>query len=417
MIVYLARHLLPVANPPVTDGAVAVRDGRIVAAGKKKDVLKAADSASEIRDLGDVALLPGLVNAHTHLEWSWMREDPPSGNGYVEWLGALHDRSSRANQTAAREAAVRAISEMTARGTVAVGDVTASSWTAGVLARSSLYGVVFLEISGIRASEAERLLDEAAARLDAVEAEPEVRAAKGRLGVVLTPQAAYTTSGPLLKALAGRAAASAEVLSIHVAETDAEEALLQDGSGPLAGFLKGRGTWDDAWRPPGHSPVEFLDRLGALSPRTLAVHCVHVGHQDLSKLQARRVTVVTCPRSNLRLGVGKTPVPKLLGSGIPVALGTDSLASAPDLDLFAEMATLRAEHPELSPAAVLRMATLNGARALQLGTEVGSIEAGKAAGLVVVPLGSPEDDPLEAVTSGPASAMSAETAPWETPSA
>jgi cytosine/adenosine deaminase-related metal-dependent hydrolase len=230
---------------------------------------------------------------------------------------------------------------------------------------------------------------------------------------VLTPHSAILASSPLIKALAGRAIASGEPLSLSVAETEAETRLLHDGTGPLVDFLKTAGLWDDGWRAPGLSPVEALDRLGALSPRTLAIHCIHLAHQDLSKLQARGVTVVTCPRSNSRLGVGKTPVPKLLGSGIPVALGTDSLASAPDMDLFAEMAALRDEHPSLSAAAVLRMATLNGARALGFARDLGTIEAGKLPALTVVPLPDPGDDPLELVTSGPEIVDPLDAARWE----
>jgi cytosine/adenosine deaminase-related metal-dependent hydrolase len=164
------------------------------------------------------------------------------------------------------------------------------------------------------------------------------------------------------------------------------------------------------------TPVAYLDRLGVLTPRTLAVHCIHIDHQDLSRLQARGVTVVTCPRSNQRLGVGKAPVAKLMASGVPVALGTDSLATAPDLDVFTEVAHLRQEHPGLSPAAALRIATLNGARALGLAAHLGSIEAGKSAALTVVGLNDPNDDPLEAVTWSSETVAPLLQAAWETAS-
>ena len=124
-----------------------------------------------------------------------------------------------------------------------------------------------------------------------------------------------------------------------------------------------------------------------------------MGARDLPRLQTRGVTVVACPRSNRRLRVGLAPVPRLLSSGIPVALGTDSLASVPDLDLFAEMAALREEHPALPAAAVLRMATVNGARALGLEETLGSIAPGRSARLIHVPV-PPGGDPLEVVTAG-----------------
>jgi cytosine/adenosine deaminase-related metal-dependent hydrolase len=147
--------------------------------------------------------------------------------------------------------------------------------------------------------------------------------------------------------------------------------------------------------------VGYLHRLGIFSSRTLAVHCVHLDQQDHSLLQAGQVTVVTCPRSNARLGVGTAPIQKLLSAGIPVALGTDSLASNPDLDLFAEMAALVDAHEGLYPAPVLRMATLNGARALGLDDRLGSIEVGKLAALLVIPLDDPGTKPFDAVCSNP----------------
>jgi cytosine/adenosine deaminase-related metal-dependent hydrolase len=207
--------------------------------------------------------------------------------------------------------------------------------------------------------------------------------------------------------------AAGEVLSIHVAESDEESQLLRDGTGPFKDFLIERDAWEPGWKAPGLTPVEYLDRLGVLTPRTLVVHCIHIDHQDLSRLQARGVTVVTCPRSNQRLGVGKAPVPKLLASGIPVALGTDSLASAPDVDLFTEIAHLRQEHPSLSPATALRIATLNGARALGLAKDLGTIETGKLAALAVVGLNDPNDDPLEAVTWSSETVAPLAQAAWE----
>lgn len=376
---------------------MVAHEGRIVAVGRRKDLLKAHGSA-EVRELGDAVIIPGLVNAHTHVELSWMNGDPPAGGTYMTWLADLVARRAAVDETAARQAAAAAIESMVSRATVAVGDVANGAWAAPMLAQAGLHGVAFHEVYGFRTADAESVLDAAAGRLEAIDATPDMRAARGRVTAILTPHAAHTTSGPLLKALGGRAAASGEALSIHVAECEEEIKLLRDGTGPFRDFLVERGAWDEAWKAPGLTPVEYLDRLAVLSPRTLAVHCVLLDHQDLSRLQARGVTVVTCPRSNQRLGVGKSPVPKLLASGIPVALGTDSLASSPDIDVFNEIAVLRREHPGLAPAAALRIATLNGARALGLAKELGSIETGKLAALAVVGLEDAGDDPLEAVT-------------------
>lgn len=412
MIVYAAKHILPVASTPIQNGAVLVHEGRIAAFGRRKDLVKAHPGV-EVRDLGDTVIIPGLVNAHTHVELSFMNGEPPTGGTFMTWLRDLVARRPGVDAGAAAEAAGKALETMIRRGTVAVGDIANGAWAAPLLARSGLRGLAFHEIFGFAASDTESILEAAAHRLETIDSDPEVLAARDRFTTILTPHAAHTTSFPLLKALGGRAVASGEMLSIHVAESEEESQLLRDGTGPFKDFLIERGAWDPAFKAPGQTPVEYLERLGVLTPRTLAVHCVHLDHQDFSRLQARGVTVVTCPRSNQRLGVGKAPVPKLLSSGIPVALGTDSLATAPDVDAFTEVAHLRQEHPSVSPAAALRIATLNGARALGMAQDLGSIEEGKLAALAVVGLNDPNDDPLEAVTWSSESVSPLLQAAWE----
>jgi len=411
VIVYTARHLLPISSPPLQDGALAVEGGRIVSAGLRKVVLDdVAGEEVEVRDLGNAVVLPGLVNAHTHLELSWMAGEPLAERDYVAWVrGFVRQRDGEVDDVA-RKAAEAAIETIIARGTVAVGDISNHDWMPALLARTPLWAVVFHELFGFRAVDAEPLVDEAARRLDAMDAD--CSESEGRVRVALTPHAPHTTSAALMKALAGRSAATGAPLSVHVAESETEASFLRGGAEEFREFLIERGMWDEGWKPPGQSPVEYLDRLHVLTPRTLAVHCVHLGQRDVSRLQARGVTVVTCPRSNERLGVGNTPVPKLLGEGIPVALGTDSQASAPDLDLFAEMATLRTQHPGIAPLAALRMATVNGASALGLGDRLGTLEPGKVPAAIVVPLGA-GDDPLDTLFSEPTTVFHLEKAPWE----
>ncbi len=414
MQVYAARHVLPVASPPIGDGAVVIDGDRIVAVGPRDAVLSSVEGGAEIRELGDVVVIPGLVNAHTHVELSWLGDDPLPGDDYMTWLRALLQRRDAGEPPNAASIAERSIDKMVARGTVAVGDVGNATWVVPLLARSELTGIFFFEIYGLRSTDFERLLVNSAAAIDALGQDPAFAESGGRWRIALTPHGPHTASTPLLKALAGRSTASNAPLSIHVAESDAEASLLSDGSGPLPDLFKERAGWDDGWQAPGVSPVEQLDRAGALSPRTLAVHCVHLDRLDHSKLQSRGVTVITCPRSNRRLGVGTAPILQIMGEGIPVALGTDSLASAPDLDLFAEMSALLEVHPGLKPAAVLRMATLNGATALGLDGRLGSIAAGKSSRLVVVPLEDADASPLETVCSTPSSVYPLQRAPFET---
>lgn len=404
MKVFSSRWVVPVAAPPQRDGAVAVADGRIVAVGARAEVVAAAGAVARHVDLGDAVILPGLVNAHVHIELSWLGTEPPALGDYTRWLRELLARRQDARQSvrqAAAAAAAAAIASMLARGTVAVGDVGNDGTAVPALAASALYGVAFLEIYGLNGTAAERQLGDAAQRLDVLAATLRECEANGRLRVALTPHAPHTTGPALLRALAGRAAASGDPLTVHAAESAAEVDLLATGEGPLAELFREREFLPRDWLPPRRSPIELLRRHGALSSRTLVVHAVHLDQYDRSALQSSGATVVSCPRSNAALGVGVAAVPQMLREGIPVALGTDSLASAPDLDLFAEMAALCAAHPALKPATVLRMATLNGARALGLGERLGTIETGKLAELIVVPLPTSLSDPLQVLCSLP----------------
>src|SRR5262245_46348234 len=181
MVVFLARWLVSVATPPVEQGAVAVQDGRIVAAGRKRDVLKAGGAGAEIRDLGDVVIMPGLVNAHTHLELSYLAESKPSTDSYAGWIRDLLARREGAVEGEVRAAAEGAARTLEENGVVAVGDVGNGDWPAAVLAHSGLHGVAFHEIYGFRSADAESILEAAADRLEKIEADPEVRGAAPRV--------------------------------------------------------------------------------------------------------------------------------------------------------------------------------------------------------------------------------------------
>jgi cytosine/adenosine deaminase-related metal-dependent hydrolase len=172
--------------------------------------------------------------------------------------------------------------------------------------------------------------------------------------------------------------------SVHLAESAQETELLTSGGGPFRDLLQDLGAWDTEWLPPGCSPVEYLGRLRFMTPRTLVVHGVQLHRLDLDRLARTGATLVTCPRSNRHVGVGDPPIAGFYESGVSVAIGTDSLASAPDLNLFGELARMRALAPEVPALRLLGSATLTGARALGCEAWLGSIEAGKDAALIAV---------------------------------
>jgi cytosine/adenosine deaminase-related metal-dependent hydrolase len=172
--------------------------------------------------------------------------------------------------------------------------------------------------------------------------------------------------------------------SVHLSESPEEVEFIASGGGPWRVMLEELGSWDATWTAPGVSPVQFLDESGFLDDRVLAVHGVQMSSADLGRLKARGTMLVTCPRSNRYTGAGSPPIEAFYRSGVPVAIGTDSLASSPDLNVFAELAAMRALAPLVPASVLLDSATRQGARALRFDDEFGSIEAGKRARLIAV---------------------------------
>jgi cytosine/adenosine deaminase-related metal-dependent hydrolase len=205
-----------------------------------------------------------------------------------------------------------------------------------------------------------------------------------RVRVGLSPHAPYSTSAALYERALAEARQRGWLLATHLAETLAEEEFLRTGEGELREAMERYHLFDPTWTPPGTSPVAYLDRLGVLAAPGLAIHCNYLDDADIALLRQGSLSAVYCPRSHTFFGHTEHPVERLLAVGVPVALGTDSLASNDRLDLLAEVREAARKHPGVPPETWLRLATLGGAQALGLAEEVGTLEAGKAADLCVV---------------------------------
>jgi cytosine/adenosine deaminase-related metal-dependent hydrolase len=387
---YRAAWALPIDQPPIRDALIEVDRG----------IIQSVKSGSRIpdpgsRDLGNVALLPGLVNAHTHLELSWLRGRVPPANAFTDWVKTLVGirRGTEQLITAEIVAPVHdAIRELRASGTAAVGDVTNSLAAVEPMTAAGLRGVVFHELLGFRERDG-----------TLIETTRERRAAASRHGlpVTLAPHAPYSTSVELFKAIRQAVNGSdCPIMSVHLGESPEEIELLQRGSGPWRGMLETIGVWRDDWEVPACGPVQFLDRHGVIDSRTLVVHGVQFDDLALQRLKALQATLVTCPRSNRWVGVGYPPIERFYRSGVPVAVGTDSLASVEDLNVFSELKTMRWLAPSVPASALLESATLVGARALGLDGTLGSITPGKHAPLVAVALPGAIADVEEYLVSG-----------------
>ena len=390
MTAYRAAWILPIDQPPIRDGVIEVEDGIIRSI--QPDSRRPMPGS---RDLGNVAVLPGLVNAHTHLELSWLRGRVPPANRFTDWVKTLVAIRRGTEQAITPEvvAPVRdAIGELRASGTVAVGDITNSLAAVEPMLDAGLRGVVFHELLGFQ--ERDGALVESTR-------EGRAAAARGGVRVSLAPHAPYSTSVELFKAIRQAVNQSdCPIMSVHLGESVEELELLATGSGPWRGMLETIGVWRDDWEIPGCGPVQFLDRHGVIDSRTIVVHGVQFDGAALARLAEIGATLVTCPRSNRWVGAGYPPVERFYQSGVPVAVGTDSLASVEDLNLFSELKTMRWLAPQVAARQLLASATMVGARALGLDGEIGTLTPGKAAEIIAVSLPDAIDNVEEYLVGG-----------------
>jgi cytosine/adenosine deaminase-related metal-dependent hydrolase len=376
--VHRAAWVLPIDAPPIRDGWIEVDNGRIVAVGAGDREPRGASREPRI------AILPAVVNAHTHLELSWMRGRVPPGEAMPAWAARLiserqqgdsiHQRST-AGADLRRDAIVAAIAEARASGTGLVGDVTNTLEACGSLAHSRLSATVFFELLGFRAADPAGLVEAAKGRLGDLPS-------SNRLQWAIAPHAPYSVSPDLFRAIA--AAAAGRPLSVHLGESPEEIRFLRDGRGPWRDLLERIGAWSSEWVAPECGSVDYMQRLGLLTDRLIAVHGVQFTDDDLRQLASCGATVVTCPRSNQWTGAGVPPIGRFYRSGVRVALGTDSLASVENLNLFSEMVAVRTLCPDIPASHILKSSTLDGAVALGFGRELGSISTGKRAELLAV---------------------------------
>jgi cytosine/adenosine deaminase-related metal-dependent hydrolase len=381
-----ASWVLPVSRPAIRDGCVAIEGSRIAWVGERSDPHA---PGGPLVELGDGVLLPGLVNAHCHLELSHLASRLDVSRGFVGWVESLVAARLDSPAQDVRAATAAAVDALVATGTAAVGDVSNALAHVDLLGRPELTSVVFHELIGWDPAHADAILASAEARLGALAPAPGVE-------VRLAAHAPHSVSPALLRALVARGGPAA----IHLAESPAESRFLRDGDGEWAAFLAGRGLGHVAFAPAGVGPIRYADMLGVLHDRLLAAHCAQAEAQDCGLLARRGVSVAVCPRSNRNLGLGLPPVPELLARGVRLCLGTDSLASVDSLDLAQDMAALRRAFPGLGADRIVHMATAGGAAALGL-SGLGRLERGCSAALAFAPApGRPIEDPAEFLVSG-----------------
>jgi cytosine/adenosine deaminase-related metal-dependent hydrolase len=381
MQIYAASYVLPISSPPIPGGAVAIDNGLITAVGTLAE-LRATISGAEVTDLPGCTIIPGLVNAHTHLElthfpsWKMRKNLDYLPKSYVEWIQQVV-KIKRTLLPDELELSVREGLRLSIEsGTTSLGEILTDFHLAPCYGSSPLTGRLFLEALGHDPLQCDALL---------VRIEESLRLSQGEFLRGISPHTPHTVSAHLFKGVRELAGRLDLPKAIHLSETLEEVAFMHDTTGAIAEQLFPMARWEAYLpRPMRTTSTSYLDQLGMLDSSTLAVHAVHVTPADVAILKERGVSVVLCPRSNDRLFVGRAPHHLLKSAGIPLALGTDSLASNDSLSLWDEMSYLRQTVPEaFSAEELLTMATLGGARALGIEARTGSLQSGKRADFLV----------------------------------
>jgi 5-methylthioadenosine/S-adenosylhomocysteine deaminase len=392
MIRYHARWVLPITDVPLENATVAVDGATIAFVGPRGDAPRGTDV-----ELGESVLMPGLVNAHCHLELTAMR-------GFLEdldfrrWILRLTSaKRSVLNAGMLLDSARAGLEEGIAAGITTYADTCDSGVVIDAMREYGVRGIMYQELFGPDPQQRDDSIREFRAKLEKLRAR---ETALVRVGI--SPHAPYTVSDALFKASSELARDESLPMAIHVAEGEAEQLLITEAGGAFAQGLRGRGIHVGVRA---ESPVALLAQLGVLERKPVLIHCVRVNDRDIARIAESGSPVAHCPVSNAKLGHGIAPLIELLAGGVEVGLGSDSMASNNRMHMLEEaraallMQRARSgSHEALTAADVLELATMGGACALGLAGQVGSLEAGKSADLAAYSLGdlAPTHDPAAA---------------------
>ena len=369
-----ARWVFPASGPPLEHGTVIVR-------GEKIEAVEPRGVRQADEHLGNVALIPGLVNAHTHLDLSGARGliAPTDPDHFTDWLkGVIAFRRARTPEQTDADIAAGLV-ECLRHGTTLIGDIASEGRSWDALAAAKTRAVVFFEMIGLseeRAKAAAHRAFEFGRTLKNSEDAP-----TNRLG--FSPHAPYSARRSLFAA-----GNSSDTFATHLAESPAEIELLNSRTGPFVEFLQ----WVGAWEPSGIGHLQPILTRSRLIGHYLFAHCNYLP-LDCCRYIAGLHTIVYCPRTHAAFGHPPHPFRDFLARGVRVCLGTDSLASNPDLDILAEARFVHAKYPDFPASELLKMVTLSGAEALGWADECGSLEPGKSADVVAVPLPNADGEP------------------------
>lgn len=395
-----AKYVIPVSRPHIENGAVLVRDDKIVEVGHALDMrLRYPDE--EVRDYGVAALMPGFVDVHTHLEYAVMRGLAPDAP-FVEWKRALTENEAYLTSEDWESSALLGGLEAVASGITTIADVTETGASGRAAAAIGIRAVVYREVGTMDQKQIKGVIH--AADEDIIQWREATNPALVTVG--MAANTLYTSHPALLSAVADYGS-DGTPLALHIASSKEESDFVRYGSSPFSvhnnEMERGYGIDMPPWLPTGVTPVRYALNWGIFdAPNVIAINCVHVDETDIAKLAARDVAIAYCPRSNAKLGMGVAPVPEFLRAGIRVGLGTDSPASSDTMDPIDEMRIglymQRAQGSRttfMDTEALIDMATLGGARALHMEDSIGSLDVGKQADIIVIDMSNSHQSPTQ----------------------
>ena len=400
-----AEYVLPITSEPLENGAVLVRDGKIADIGPA-DQLRSRYATEEVREFDRGALMPGLVNVHSHVEYSVLRgmvADLP----YSDWLVKVLELSGGLNAATLYDSALIGGLEMLASGVTCLGSVTQSESTVKALNDLGLRATVYREVGAMDARRVDYAMNQAAADIE----EWGSRVDSGRMRIGIAPAPVYSCHPEVFRRVA-QYAGSTMPMAINIAGSREEYDFVRSGRSSFSvDVMERRGYVEiPPWLPTGATPVNYALNWGAFeADNVMAIHAVHVSDDDIQLMRRYDVAVAYCPRCNSLLGMGIAPITEYQKAGMRVGLGTDSPAATDTSDVFAEMRTglelQRATAPEqfLTSESMLEMATIGGARVMGLQDVVGSLEVGKQADIIALDLSGshamPTKNPTAAVVN------------------
>ena len=355
-----ARWVVPIDGPPLEWGQVHIEGEKITGVSK-------AGTVDVDENLGEVILLPGLVNAHTHLDLTGFPQEKKDGSNFLDWIDSVIAHRMSTTPLQMQEHIQKGIDQSLKAGVCLIGDISAGGHSWNLLSQSKLGGMVYFELLGLRRDRAQMALEAFLSWIERIKP-------KDDLSPGVSPHAPYTVRIELLNF-----AIEQELpLQMHLAETLLEIELLQTRKGPFADWLIAKNVYDESGMVPSvRNILQLLDR----NSQSVLVHGT-----CLTDFSEKRRKLVYCPRTHDFFNSSPHPMPKMLSAGWEIALGTDGLSSNPDLNVLTEARFVRAKFPQLSPDQILRMITINGAALLRADRKNGSLTRGKYANLCCFPI-------------------------------